>query len=350
MVLLTPGPCMTSDSVRMAAAFPDLNHRDPAFLEMVSEVKNGLLTVYPGAESFVPYLIGGSGTAAVEAMIISYLEPSWTVLVLENGYYSGRVADILKVHRIPHKELAFGWLDAWDLETIERALRTGQFQAVIGTHHETTSGRLNPVSALADLCTKLGVHCLVDAMSSFGADDIDFRGIGAVCSSSNKCLHGVPGVSFVLAHPSEAERMRTVPRRSYYLSLPMYEGDRPPLTPPVPALAALRQALRELEGGTASGRRATYEARANLIRDGLAGRGFGFAIPRHEFSCSLTVASLPSGWTWDAWFAANLEAGYMLYECKGDLRDRFFQVANMGELSGEQLEGWLLAVDRILAT
>jgi 2-aminoethylphosphonate-pyruvate transaminase len=340
---------MTSESVRQAAAIPDMNHRDPAFLRMVRETKDRLVALYPGLQTHTPYLIGGSGTAAVEAMVTSLCPPDRPVLLLANGYYSRRIAEILEIHDIRHKILAFEWLDPIDLDEVARELSKGPYHAVLATHHETTSGRLNPIDELAKICRRSEALCLIDAMSSFGADSIDPAGVDALCSSANKCLHGLPGVSFVLVKQEHRALMESIPRRTYYLSLPLYEGDKPPLTPPVPALSALREALTEVPLGSAAARRADYEMKARLIRTGLKARDFTFAIPEGEFSCSLTVASIPKGWSWDRWFAANLEHGYMLYECKGDLKERFFQASNMGEVTGEQLEGWLLAVDQILS-
>lgn len=340
MILLTPGPCMTSESVRLAAALPDMNHRDPLYLDLVREVKEGLLGVYGDehAAAFTPYLIGGSGTAAVESMVTSCVNAG-PILVLENGYYSSRLASILEVHRIPYEVVKFGWLEAWDMARVEEVLSNGRFEAVLATHNETTVGRLNPVDELSELCWTYDARLLVDAMSSFGADPLDFYGVDAVCASANKCLHGIPGVSFVLVKNDLAKRMPRYPRRTYYLSLPMYGGDSP-LTPPVPALSSLRQALREMEGGQGA-RRARYQRQADLIRDRLVTLGFSLAIERPEFSCALTTVSLPSGYSWNSWFEANMAAGFMVYGCKGDLKERFFQVSTMGEVTDDQVRGWL---------
>jgi aspartate aminotransferase-like enzyme len=75
----------------------------------------------------------------------------------------------------------------------------------------------------------------------------------------------------------------------------------------------------------------------------------GIHIEAEEASCTLTSPSLPSGWSYDRWFNANYEAGYMIYGVKPPLRERFFQVSNMGELTDEHIEGWLCVVDRLLA-
>jgi 2-aminoethylphosphonate-pyruvate transaminase len=343
---------MTSETVRQAAAAQDLNHRDPAYLELIAEVKARLLSVYspPASPSlpFTPYLIGGSGTAAVEAMISSCIQRG-PALIIENGYYSARLRDIFDAHHIPYERLEFGWLEPWDLDTIEAKLESTTYEAVIATHNETTTGRLNPIADLGRLARRRGVRVLIDAMSSFGADDIDFADIDAICASANKCLHGIPGVAFVLVRDELAKQMRDYQPHTYYLSLPLYEGDNPRLTPPVPALMALRQALREMPEGGQHARKRNYVSYASQIRDRLRAHGLTLAVAPKEASCTLTTASIPSGSTPETWFAANRERGYMLYGCKGTLRDRYFQVANMGHLSDEHISGWLETVDDLLS-
>ena len=339
---------MTSETVRQAASAPDLNHRDPEYLTLIQETKSRLLAIYPDTSAgWHPYLLGGSGTLAVEAMITSCVK-SGPVLILENGYYSGRIREIFEIHRIPYKALEYGWLDAWNFDEISKELALG-YEAVIGTHNETTTGRLNDIARLGRLCTSFGVNCLIDAMSSFGADDIDFTHLDAVCASGNKCLHSIPGVGFVLIQDRLRSHMVDMPRRSYYMSLPMYEGDSPPLTPPVPALSALRQALRECPEGGARARKVDYVCKANYLRSELAMRGLNSAIPIADFSCALTTVELPAGFSYPDWFEANNAAGFVLYGCKGDLKERFFQVSNMGDLTLQDLESWIACVDRLMA-
>lgn len=340
MILLTPGPCMTSETVRRAAGQPDLNHREPEFAELQAEVKSRLLGVYPGLERFVPCVIGGSGTAAVEAMVTSCVGAG-PVLVIENGYYSARIREVLEVHRIPHDALAFPWLEPWNLAKVREALGGRRYEAVLATHHETTTGRLNPIAALAEAARPTGCRVLVDAMSSFGADPLEVEDLAAIASSSNKCLHGLPGVSFVLVHPELAAAVQDVAPRTYYLHLPRYFGERPPLTPPVSALAALRQALRELPENRAAGRGRLYARRCRILREGLAALGATFAVPEPESSCALVVPTLPEGFGLADWLEANRRRGFALYETKGILASTHYQVSPMGEVTDDQLRSWL---------
>lgn len=340
MVLLTPGPCQTSDTVRAMAAMPDLNHREEAFLEIYSDTRKRLLNIYPGTKGWQSYVLGGGGSAAMEAMATSCVS-SGPVLVLENGYYSARMAEIFRVHAIPYERMSFGWLDPISLVQLADRLSKRYYEAILLAHHETTTGRLNALEGIGKLARERGIRLLVDAMSSFGADPISFEHVDALCASSNKCLHGIPGVSFVLASPEVAALIPTVKPRTYYLDLAHYAGDEIRSTPPVPALAALRQALIEMGPGGAAARHSVYAKRAEKIRKALRERDLVFVVEPSKGSCSLTVSEIPPKFSAEEWFAANRAAGYELYGCKGDLKDRYFQIANMGELTDAQIDGWL---------
>lgn len=335
MILLTPGPCMTTESVRLAGAAPDMNHRDPAYGELIGETKRRLLSVYPDTQHWIPYLLGGSGTAAVEAMVTSCVNRG-PVLVVENGYYSGRIAEILEIHRIPQETLSFDWEQPVDPSVVAEILRGGAFEAVLLTHHETTLGALNPVEQIAREAKRCGVKVLVDAMSGFGADPLNFGPLDAVAASANKCLHGLPGVSFVLASPEMARTM--APDRTYYLSLPRYEGDIPPLTPPVPALMAFRQALREFT--TAAERQVRYLDLKQVVTSKLDSLGVNY-FANGPTSSTLVSIEIPSGWTYDALFERFYAQGFVIYGCKRHLRERFFQISWMGAVTREHLERWL---------
>jgi len=183
---------------------------------------------------------------------------------------------------------------------------------------------------------------LVDAMSSFGADPLDVTHIDAVCASGNKCLHGMPGVSFVLASPSMAEVMRAIPARTYYLHLPSYEADPLRNTPPVPALLALAQAMREFKkAGGQPARKSLYLGRAARIRAALMDHDLSFVVDQAKASCSSTTCQAPPGATATEFIQANYDRGYLLYGCKGELATSFFQVANMGELTDAEIDGWI---------
>ena len=78
-------------------------------------------------------------------------------------------------------------------------------------HHETTTGMLNPLRELLQLCQKYEVDSIVDAMSSYAGLPIDMSElpIDYLISSSNKCIQGMAGTSFVIANKEKLIKMPT---------------------------------------------------------------------------------------------------------------------------------------------
>jgi len=238
--------------VRRAVTRVDLCHREPEFFELQDEVIRGLLDVYQSDPAqWAAVLVGGSGTSAMEAMLVSLLPVDANVLVLENGVYGERLSRIAGIYKIRNQALKAAWGEALDLQALADLLDSGDFTHVLAVHHETTTGRLNPVDEIASLCTENGVKLLLDAVSSFGAESIPFEqeSLQAIAATANKCLHGIPGLAMVLCR-QEALRQNIEPR-SLSLHLPAWAEQQAkqstPFTPPVNALLGLAQALKELD-------------------------------------------------------------------------------------------------------
>src|SRR5262249_46491349 len=149
--------------------------------------------------------------------------------------------------------------------------RTREIDAVAFVHHETTTGLLNPAVELARTARDHGRLAVVDAISSFGAEDLplDDGCFDFVTCTSNKCLHGLPGAAFALVSPRGQARAAGVPVSSVYLNLAAMlvagEEHNPQFTPAIPALRSLNQALDELLLEGVAERRQRYAERAEYL-------------------------------------------------------------------------------------
>ncbi len=264
-ILLNPGPVTLSDRVRQALTAEDECHREPQFARLTLEIRDRLLAVYPQSQAaYEAVLLSGSGTTAVESMLSSLLPATGKTLVIVNGHYGQRIVAILQAHSKPHVAVEHDWLAPPDLARIEHTLAADRdIRYVVAVHNETTSGRLNDLDAVARLCRKFDCALLLDAVSSFGGERIDFESwnLEAVALTANKCLHAVPGVAVVIARKSVFTQ-RTSAARGLCLDLFRHQREQQtgywPFTPPVQACFALREALCELEetGGWTARQRA----------------------------------------------------------------------------------------------
>lgn len=344
MLLLNPGPVTLTERVRDSLLQPDLCHRESEFFDLQDEARARLLGVYdldPAAWTAV--LITGSGTAAVESMIAALVPDDGKLLVIENGVYGERIAQMAGRYGIAHEVCSFDWMQPPDIDTIVARLDADRaFTDVAVIHHETTTGRLNDLRALAAACAARGLRLLVDGVSSFGAEAIPFdeEAIAAVAATANKCLHGVPGVAFVIVRRALLDRLAT---RAYYLDLgrlaTLQDQRNTPFTPAVHACYALVEALREYddEGGFAA-RHSRYAALAERARAGLAGLGIVCAVAASESSVVLRAYLLPDGMSYATLHDGLKARGFVIYAGQGGLSASLFRISTMGDIHAPDID------------
>ena len=354
MLLMNPGPVTLTERVRNSLLQTDLCHRESEFFDLQDEARARLLKLYDlDPAQWTAVLMTGSGTAAVESMIAALVPENGKLLIIENGVYGERITQIAAQYRIAHEVVKHGWMQAPDLARVTAALDADKaITHVAVIHHETTTGRLNDLRALADVCRARGVRLLVDGVSSFGAEAIDFAEgtIAAVAATANKCLHGVPGAAFVIVR---RDALAQAASRTYYLGLArlasLQDQRNTPFTPSVHAYYALVEALRELddEGGWTA-RHARYAALAEQARAGLAARGMDSVLPAAESSVVLRAYRLPRGVAYPQLHDALKARGFVIYAGQGGLSAELFRISTMGNIFAHDVERLLGGFDELM--
>lgn len=355
--LLNPGPVTLTERVRKALSRPDMCHREPEFAALTMDVIARLAAVYPESQKdYVPVLITGSGTAAVEAMLGSLVAKTGKkTLVVANGVYGDRAAAMLKAQGKAYHTVEAKWTEGMDLAAAEKALQTGEFGHVVAVHHETTTGRLNDIDGLGKLCVKYNVPLLLDAVSSFAGERIRFAewNLEACAATANKCLHGVPGIAFVVARASAFEGKETG-ATSVYLDLFRYRKEQAkgwsPFTQSVHVLYALQEALVELaETGGWEARHARYAALSQKVREGLFALGIPtFLEDAQVYGSTLVSYRLPFGVAYEQLHDTLKEDGFIIYAGQGPFQGQIFRIANMGDLTLQDMERVLDSVKRTI--
>jgi 2-aminoethylphosphonate-pyruvate transaminase len=286
-LLLTPGPLTTSRSVRKAM-LQDWCTWDDDYNALVQEIRARLVGLATTGEEFTAVLMQGSGTFAVESALGTLVPSGGKLLVVSNGAYGRRMAQIAARLRIACVELAHAETEPLDVARIEGALqRDASLGFVAVVHCETTTGMLNDVASVGAIVKRHGRAFLVDAMSSFGGLPFSVESLhaDALVSSANKCIAGVPGFGFVIVRRTLLEGCEG---RARSLSLDLFdqwqtmerEAGKWRFTSPTHTVRAFLQALRELEaeGGVAA-RHARYAENQRRLVQGLAKLGFHTLLP-----------------------------------------------------------------------
>ncbi len=359
MILLNPGPVNVSERVRKALLRPDLCHREPEFADLLQQIRTKLLTAFvPGSESeYAAIVLTGSGTAAVEAAVLSSLPTGKRVFVINNGVYGDRLSAMVGVHRLAVPELKLDWGTPPDPEKVRLALRQHpEVYTVAMVHHETTTGLLNPVKEIAEVVDSQNRVFVVDSVSGLAGDALDIAGahIYMVAGTAGKCIQGFPGAAFVLVRKGFMERMKSYPKRSWYLHLPHYfdleQSPSIPFTPAVQVYYAFNEALDELLEEGVANRIQRYRKAATLIRQRMSAMSLKPVLPPERQSNTITSYYVPSGLSYQTLHDGLKQRGYVIYAGQGQLASKIFRVANMGALSTQDLEGFLSAFQQVLET
>jgi 2-aminoethylphosphonate-pyruvate transaminase len=280
-ILLTPGPLTTSAATRQAM-LTDWGSREPDFIALTAELRQRLLNVVNANEDYTAVPLQGSGTFVVEAAIASLVGPDSKLLVLINGAYGERMLAIANGYGRRVEALAWPEDQPIDPVAVAEALAAdGNVTHVAMVHCETTTGLLNPLDAVAQVVHRVGRKLIVDAMSSFGALPIDLATTPAVAvlASSNKCLEGAPGLGFAIVKRTALGAAKGV---NPSMSLDLHaqwrgfeDNGQWRFTPPVQVVAALVEALRQLEAeGGSDGRLRRYRANFDVLAAGMQRLGF----------------------------------------------------------------------------
>lgn len=356
-LLFTPGPLTTSENVRQAM-LQDVGSRDREFIAIVRVIREKLVSIAgtaPGAYEAIP--MQGSGTFGIEAVLSSCIPETGKILVAVNGAYGRRMADVAQRLRIPVVRLESPEHLPVDPIEFERALAAQAGITHIGlVHCETSTGIVNPVEELGAVALQFGVPTIVDAMSSFGAIEIDLKAANAafLISSANKCLEGVPGFSFVLARHAELLASEGVARSVTLDLLAQWRGLEKDgqfrFTPPTHALLAFDQALREFDAeGGIHGRAARYAANREALHRGMCALGFReYLAPEHQ-SHIITSYLYPDARPFDfeAFYSALAERGFTIYPGKVSGAS-CFRIGTIGRLFPEDFDALTAATSEVL--
>lgn len=359
-ILLTPGPATTSQRVKQAQIVSDICPREIEFGQLQEAISRRLVEIVHGEDTHSAVLFAGSGTCAVEACISSLIPTNGKILVLINGAYGLRILEMCRIHLRSEQVVGCeaGYNQLPNLEDIAALLAKDRaITHLVAVHHETTTGVLNPIEELSDLSGRFGVKLIVDAMSSYAGIPIDLRktSLDVLISSSNKCIQGTPGISFVICRNELLTPPPDYRPRSLYLDLyAQYHGFHSSLqmrfTPPVQVLYALDAALDEFFEESQIARYMRYRHCWEVLVNGMDKLGFRMAVPDLPQSKLLTTFLIPPhpNFSFDAMHDALLAKGFTIYPGKvGQIE--CFRLANIGQIAPRDIKAFLHVLRQYLA-
>ena len=356
-LLFTPGPLTTSATVKRAM-LRDLGSLDEEFLARIRAIRLRLLALGPYPyEDYECILMQGSGTFVVESVISTAIPRGGRLMVLVNGAYGRRIAQIARIHGIDVDLFELPENRRFTADLVRERLRQVQgITHVAVVHCETTSGILNEVEAIGRVVRDVGCGYIVDAISSFGAIPIDMIGanIGFLIASANKCIEGVPGFGFIVIN---RRALHAAKGNARTLSLDFYdqwdgmEADGHfRFTPPIQVLLAFEQALNELdEEGGIEARGERYRSNHETLCRGMTSLGFRVFLAPEDQSFIITSFDYPSDpkFQFTEFYERLWRRGFAIYPGKLS-QHACFRIGTIGRITTVEIEALLGAIELVL--
>ena len=306
--LMIPGPIELEPEVLGEMGRPLHMHYGREWAEFYYETVE-LMKQVMLAERARVFLVPGPGTAALEMAISNVIGDGTTkILVATNGFFGERLQQIARAYTPPENVIVVEapWGQALDPQQIEDALRRNrEIRAVAMTHCETSTGVLNPLREIAEVCRAHGAILIVDAVSSLGGIELRFDdwGLGICATATQKCLECPPGLAPIAVSEEAWEVAQSTRSPGWFLNFNTWDWYAKewgswhpyPTTMPSNLLRALHFSLRKILEEGLEARWERHKRLARFFRQGLRNLGFQLAADEAVASPTVTAAFAPEG-------------------------------------------------------
>ncbi|NLF30305.1 MAG: alanine--glyoxylate aminotransferase family protein [Planctomycetes bacterium] len=349
--LFTPGPTDVPAEVLTEMARPMFHHRTPRFKAMFAEVNEGLKKLFRTSSNVLT--LAGSGTAGMEAAIVTCMPRGKKVLVANGGKFGERWAKVARVYGMDVDEVKVQWGTAISPDLVAEKVKTGQYGAVIVVHSETSTATATDVQALGRITGPTDTLLMVDGITSVGALPLetDAWGLDIVASGSQKAMMLPPGLANVAVSEKAWKAAAAVKPQAFYLDLKAYRksiaDSDTPYTPAVSLIRGMKVALDMIHkiGIEKVWARTALLAKATRT----AAEAIGLKVYSSQPSDSVTGIWYPQGI--DDAFRKALEKTYGCSVAGGqdDIKGKVFRVSHMGYVDPLDTIGLIAATEYTLA-
>jgi aspartate aminotransferase-like enzyme len=311
---MIPGPTELPPPVIQAMNQPPTIQYDRSFDEGVLEPTTlALRDVFQTRNEVL--IMPGSGRTALEAGVLSVIEPGDPVLVVGAGQFGTLMRDIMNRAGAAWTEFPVELGQPLDLDRLRAEAERLRPKAVTLVHNETSTGTTYPAAEVARIAHAVGALFLLDTVSSLAGIDVrtDEWGVDLNMTGSQKCLAAPLGLALVAvsARAWEAMARRTRPASTWSNDLlrwkehwvPVSRGGgvpdgtprRQPVSIPTHLTAAMQAAVRLiLEEGLAH-RFRRHSIAAQALRAGVQAMGLEMFADPSLWSSTVSSIRVPEG-------------------------------------------------------
>mgnify|MGYP000884156668 FL=1 len=354
--LLLPGPTPLPEQIIRAMSRSMINHRGPAFHDLLFEVTAGIRSIYQTQGEVLIY--PSSGTGVMEAAVANFIAPGDQVLAVSIGVFGDRFAAIAQAFGAAVEKISVPWGKSADPQLIKERIDRDtdkRIKAVLVSHNETSTGVVNNIAAIADALGDHPALFIVDTVSGLAAHSfkMDEWRVDVAASGSQKAFMIPPGLGFLAFNQRALSIHKKINNSRFYwdvsTGLEYLQKGQTPTTPAISLFYGLQEALRMMaeEGLDNIIRRHAFYR--DLIRAAVSAMGLGLLAEAEQASCSVTSVLAPQT------LGANQICQTMLQQFnivlaggQQNLYDVIFRIGHLGYVRELDLLAILAALEMIL--
>ena len=353
MINFTVGPVQSSEAVRKIGAENCPYFRTPEFSAVMLENETLMKEFAHAPEGARAVFMTCSGTGSMEATVMNVLNREDKALVINGGSFGHRFVELLELHEIPHSEIKLDFGKALTEAHLGPFDGKG-YTALVINIHETSTGVRYDLPLISEFCKRNKMLLIVDAISSFLADEFDMakHGVDVMITGSQKALACPPGVSIIVLSPAALQRVEVNKCVSMYLDLKSalknQERGQTPFTPAVGTLLQINQRLKEIKAAGGQPRETKkIAAFAEDFRSKI--KDLPFEIVSESMSNAVTPLHPTNGMSaYDIFTKLKDEHGIWICPNGGELKDRIFRVGHIGALTTEDNKELVAALKKVM--
>lgn len=337
MLNFTVGPVMSSEKVCEIGGEQVPYFRTPEFSDIMLENERLMKKFTKADKDARVVFITGSGTASLEACVVNFFTPHDKLLVVNGGSFGQRFVDLCELYEIPYDAINLAHGQSLSKEKLYEYDGKGYTGFLVNVH-ETSTGVHYDIEMISEFCKKNNIFLVVDAISSFLADEFDMEklGAGVMITGSQKALACAPGISVIVLSSDAVKRIENSNVKCMYLNLKnaLKNGERgqTPFTPAVGILRQINARLKEIDkaGGVESEIKRISEL-AQDFREKI--KGLPFEIVSDSLSNAVTPLHPLNADAHKIFEIIKDEYGMWVCPNGGDMASTIFRVGHIGALT-----------------
>ncbi len=337
MTNFTVGPVQSSPKVCAIGAEQVPYFRTDEFSDIMLENERLIKKFAKADEDARVVFITASGTASMEATIMNTLTPNDKAIIINGGSFGNRFVQLCELHDIPFSEITLGMGKELTADILQQ-YDNRNYTAFIVNVHETSTGVYYNIDMISEFCKKNNLFLIVDAISSFLADDFNMKELCAdvMIASSQKALACPPGISLVVLSPKAIQKVEKQNLKCMYFNLKdalkNAERGQTPFTPAISILLQINARLNEIEAdGGLESEKDRIAALAKDFRSKI--KGLPFEIISESMSNALTPLHPTTASANHIFLTLKAEYGIWVCPNGGEMKDKVFRVGHMGALT-----------------